>query len=252
MMVAANLATRFNVPLAVVDDFDGQNFMSSGPRCKGNVPGAGDLILVDDTVHRGDAMFQAVREMGGSAGSILRPFKVDTWKVVPAAAIVSGKQSVCLHGAVLPSPRVFAWNWLNSWLSEKTVVDFDGVLCKDPDFFDDDPEAYEDHIAGLPPLWLPTKQPHAIVTHRLERFRETSYKWLKNFNLHNAPMTMRSDGTAAERRVSCSPYGVWKGQCFKSLPDAVLFVESDALQARRIFKVAGKTVYCPSEDLVLS
>jgi hypothetical protein len=241
------------VPLTSIDFFcRHQEFYTSGERAKGRESSTGKVLLVDDSATICTAIKKSCQRLRSSADHTA-PFKYLDWDVYPTVLFGSPNMNgrPYLMAKNVAHPRVFAWNWLDSWATSKTLFDFDGVLCQDPVIFDDNPAAYEEHIRHLPPLYVPKRPILGIVTNRLERFREATEEWLKAFNVKYKHLIMRPEKTAKERRVA-GPYGLWKGQNFLEMSEAQLFVESDQQQSERIFKLARKPVLWPAGDRMYS
>lgn len=222
MLPAAIIATELNVPLGMV----GSRGTGGGQRLDRTGGGAGQVLVVDDSVGSGHAMREARKRKPGAlyAAVYMRP----------------GKQSlVDIYGEMLPRPRVFAWSLWHSVMIESCLVDFDGVLCVDPTVREDDQDAYAAWLREAVPLYRPRKV-GGIVTNRLERYRRDTEMWLDRHGIEYGSLIMQPYATPRERRKQ-SDTAAFKAAAYAA-SDAPLFVESYDKQAARIAELAGKPV----------
>lgn len=195
MIPATMLATRWNVPMAMCG-----GSVAGGDRIggDGDIPGEG-VLLVDDSVLTGNSMRRAkarLIEQGIPASEIttFAPF------VAPDA---EGEVDHVVYR--LSPPRLFEWNIWNNVLTWNIAFDMDGVLCFDPERFDDDGPEYEAALRDAVPRFLPRQEVGAIVTNRLERWREVTMDWLERHGVSYRKLVMQPYDTAAERRASSDP-----------------------------------------------
>lgn len=142
-------------------------------------------------------------------------------------------------------PRIFQWNWLRHYRLQRTLFDFDGVLCEDwagPPEQDED-QAFRDHVCNVKPLYLPRQPILGVVTSRLERYRDESTKWLRQHGVSWQGLMMHPAETPQERRAA-GDHAERKAAEYARRSEAELFVESDARQAKRIAEFAKKPVLC--------
>jgi len=230
-LAGAILATELHLPLGLVgapEPLEGRRLAELGAE----VPAAGPVLLVDDSWSTGGAM-EAARERLRAQG---------VSDVVTCALYVTeaGRRALDLWQRVVSPPRIFRWNLWGSARTARVMCDLDGVLCEDPDAFDDDGEAYRQAIASARPRCRPLGPVHSIVTNRIERWRAVTAAWLRRHGVAPGALFMQPHATAAERRAA-GDYGAWKGRVYRA-SDALLFVESDEAQARRIREVSGRPV----------
>lgn len=237
---AAIVAQILGVPLVGLDHFAQHGFHRSfavGRMADVAPPGAGRVLVIDDSVHRGAAFDQAKRVVDSSG----------RWQAIYAALYgcdetpETGRPDVLLRS--IPRPRLFAWNWLGHGDLARTLFDFDGVFC--PDGPADEAPEYGPWLAGAPALHIPTVPIRGIVTHRLEPWRETSRRWLEEHGIKFGTLNMHPGRSADERRRSV--YGEWKGRIYEADEGAMLFVESSATQAKIIAAVSKKPVLCTAD-----
>ena len=126
-------------------------------------------------------------------------------KVFYAAIYVTeqAKQLVDFYFDECPLPRVFEWNIMDHIVLSNACVDMDGVLCRNPTPEEnDDGEKYVKFIQTAKPLFIPQHKIKAIVTCRLEKYRELTEQWLKAHGVKYDKLYMMSYKTAAERRMA--------------------------------------------------
>jgi uncharacterized HAD superfamily protein len=199
------------------------------------------LLVVDDTSSDDSVTMSHLREVLGGFNHGL-----DITFAAVYRASESSKVDCCYD--TIPQPRMFGWNWFRHWNLRQSMLDFDGVLCEDwkhrPEQTED-PEFLE-HVTNAKPLYIPDVPVQAIVTSRLEQYREESEAWLKRHGVqYNAlvmhpaktPEARRAVGDHAERKAMAYAKG------YKS-KNTILFVESDERQAAKIAAITKKPVLC--------
>jgi len=252
LMVANRLALALNVPMGEPDTFRAAGFFHGGARYRDKraLPTEGRVLLLDDSTLSGRALGEAAEKLGGTLPG---PFRCGSFEIIPAVFYATNPAMTSRHLRVLPSPRIFAWNWAHCHAAREFLWDFDGVICEDPKTPEDDEHRYVAELAGLRPRWVPTWPIRGIVTHRLERRRALTSVWLAAHGVEPLPpMIMRPEASAAERRAQGDQDGTWKGRVYAADKGARLFVESDLRQAARIHDVSGKPVLCPLADEFLA
>lgn len=235
-LVASMVALRLQLPM--VDLESGHAYGRSGK--PGERPKR--VMLVDDSLNSGRAMSRAMSTLvSRSPGIDVRkvvvygPYKpLDPPRVFPDLALEE------CHG-----PRVFEWNWTKHIRLPRWAVDMDGVLCRDPvKGENDDGPRYLQFIREAEPMYLPQRRVHAIVTARLDRYREETAKWLERHGVEYGALIMMEHATKAER-MAAGGRGAWKAEQAKAL-GVEMFVESNVGQARTIAANARIAVYCPT------
>lgn len=188
------------------------------------------ILVVDDSVHSGRSMREAREIMGEDADMVtacvyLRPGMED---------------EVDVFARRLASPRLFAWNWTGSVLLEHCLCDMDGIICTDHDVFDDDGPEYVQALRDVRPLHLPQRQVGAIVTARLDRWRDLTWDWLEDHRVECGDLVMAPFAKAAERRQYGN--GRFKADVYGEDENALLFIESSKPQAEDIHRRTGRPV----------
>ena len=147
----------------------------------------------------------------------------------------------CLE--LVDTPRIFQWNIMNHRHLEKACLDLDGVLCIDPTHEqNDDGEEYIKFCLNAKPLFIPYFKIGNIVTSRLEKYRSETESWLKRQGIEYEKLHMMQYKTAAERRKD-NKYGEYKARVYIET-NSTLFIESERRQARIIYKLSRKPVFC--------
>lgn len=130
------------------------------------------VLVVDDSLNRGQAMRKA-RERLGHLYKDIR-FTFAAIYVVP-----DGRDDVDIAFEVISLPRIFEWNFIHHVYLEHAVVDIDGVLCCDPlDREADNERAYLRFIENAVPLYIPTRHIACLITARPEVYRQQTQAWL--------------------------------------------------------------------------
>jgi uncharacterized HAD superfamily protein len=230
MLPATLVATRMHLPLGMA----GCPTVHGGSRIGDLKARKGRILLVDDSALTGKSMAEAKARLvaGGVAEEDI---------VTCAIYAAPGVAGIDLFVEETTPHRFFEWNMWNSWATKRLMSDMDGVICKDPSAFDDDGPLYEKDIATAPPKFVPRTQVRAIVTNRLERWRDVTRHWLNRHGISVGTLVMRPEATAAERRSKGDP-AAFKAEAFKADPEAWMFVESHDVHAQRIAAISGKPV----------
>ena len=121
-------------------------------------------------------------------------------------------------------------------------TDLDGVLCENPD------ESlvhnylyYSNFLRVTKPKSLPPFEVQEIITGRSRRYRAVTEKWLSEHGVLYKELVMIPSGSL-DRRIMAE----FKAKVYK-FSSATVFIESDLFQARLIFALTGKLVYCIEE-----
>ena len=208
----------------------------------------GKVAIIDDTVMTGNSL-RAI------ASVVSQKFP----NAITAAVYVNplARKKPDLWVRDLGWPHLLEWNIFNSVLSPNVAMDFDGILCHDcPRGSDDDGPKYLEFIRNAKPLYVPRKVPvPLIVTARIERYREETEKWLRRHGINFNKLVMHPAATLAERNrddiaaYKAKHFGAWAAT-HTPRPAPLLFIESEDWQARRISKLTGQMVVCPSTGRV--
>lgn len=228
MIPAAIVATALGARLGIAG---GPSFFGSRQKHK-VLPEGGKTLLIDDSIHTGKAMSAAI--------TLFDPhIAVDYTCAVYAHSM--SLNSVDFYAEVLDGERIFQWNFTGIKATEKYCWDLDGVICTDPTVFDDDGEDYANHILNeVQPMYLPQVKVKAIVTNRVERWRQATASWLSRYGVEYEHLIMQPWKTAAERRANSSPEE-FKATHLRAL-GGTAFIESHDHQARKIASLSNRPV----------
>ena len=231
MIPATMLSVQMNRPLGMV----GSNEAHGGFRS--DVDGLPDhgVLLVDDSVNTGRAMRDAKQKLVDQG---VKEEAIKTYAVVASPEAVN---EVDYHSVVLPRPRIFEWNLFGNDLARYVMFDMDGVMCFDPEAFDDDGEEYHRSIREATPRFLPTRPVHSIVTNRIERWRQTTEEWLSLHGVKYGELVMQQYDTAAARRRHSHP-AQFKAEHYGD-SDAWLYVESHDQIGKQIADLSHRPVF---------
>ena len=241
-LLPANLiALYMNLPLADVDGLLNKKIISSGhrlPQNRKNIFGKKDLkiLVIDDSVASG-VQIQKIKK-------ILEPVNSE-YQILYAAVYVSrhGKNFVDNYFQILNQPRCFEWNIFHHALLEKSCVDIDGILCRDPtEEENDDGEKYRYFIENVKPYIIPTEKIGWLVSCRLEKYRELTEKWLNKHDVKYDKLIMM-DLPDKKTRRRLGNHAEYKAKIYNKTK-AKFFIESSREEAEKIAKLSGKDVYC--------
>ena len=235
---ASLIATTLHLPLFAATR-QGLIDLGHGRRLERADTSTGRYLIVDDSAFRGVSLAAAATATG-----------LPRQRLITAVVYALPRSAALAHGGIdmiqriVAFPRFFEWNLLNHRMASHMMCDIDGVICRDPAAPDDDSDDYAAALHSAAPYHLPRRRKiHTLVTHRLERWRELTCAWLKQYDVQFAELVMAPQTTAAQRRAEMRPYGRWKGSLYRRSP-CRLFVESSRAQAIEIHRTSGKPVLC--------
>lgn len=113
-----------------------------------------------------------------------------------------------------------------------TCYDLDGVIC-DEEYVVDEREY---NIAGI--LLKPEEEVFAIITGRLEKYRNITETWLKKHEIRYKYLIMKPNHL---KGVKNTPK--FKAKHYKFYKESGLFIESHTWQAEKIAFYSGKPVF---------
>ncbi len=240
-MLAASLAALYlNLPLSDVFSFaKSQAWWRNKPI---ETTETARILLLDDSLNGGNAMQGAIETIKQTRGL----FGLD----IVRAAVYGRSTSVEKGNADLilepvDGERVFEWNLWKHRLLESSVVDIDGVLCRDPTAEEnDDGPRYRKFLETVEPLYEPYRTLGWIATTRLEKYRALTEAWLTRHGIRYRGLTMLDLPDAQTRRAK-GGRAEFKARVYSQLK-AELFIESDHRQAVTIAKLSGKPVIAMS------
>ena len=235
MIPASVLSTMLGARLAVLGD---TSTCYGGWRIDNLIKCRGDkILLVDDSSFTGNSILQAKKILD----------KKCTTLVIYVTS--SSKNKLDIYSKITPPDRIFQWNFLAKSLTHTWCFDMDGVICTDPDHFDDDGTGYEKALINAKPLYLPQTKIKAIVTNRIERWRKITMDWLSKHEVDYDELIMQPFETAVERRQK-SNSAVFKSEHYLKYTNSKLFIESSEWQAKKINELTGKHVLCTENFII--
>jgi len=254
MLVATMLGCHLNLPVLGLDAYlAGSKYwwMNLGVRSRSQSD-SGDVesvvgslkphrvLVVDDSASTGNSVINAHKMVKKA-----RLAKTVQTAVVYASPDLSeGKQGKIDHiFRSLSFPRLFEWNWLHHMGMSDTCFDIDGVLTEDPaPGVDDDGPIYRDYLQKCPPQFIPSRKVKAVVSCRLEKYRDLTETWLKKHGVRYGQLFLMQYATR-EERIRDGQHGIFKAKVAREV-GASLFVESSIRQAAQIYKGADIPVLC--------
>lgn len=248
--LAANLlALYMNLPYTDVDNYISQGNLRTGNtrRCANWIKSIGDakkVLVVDDSISSG----RAIKE----AKDLVRRSDMGAEHLYLAVyALENNIHMLDIYFEICHMPRMFEWNYMHHWALEYSCVDFDGVLCENPKFWEnDDRKRYVRFIKDAQPKLIPTKKIGYIVTTRLEKYRRNTEEWLRKYGIEYNHLIMMDLDSGRERWKSGN-HGVYKGEFFRNT-NCSIFIESSYEQAVEICRISGKQVFCVDKSVLIT
>ena len=243
------LALNLQVPLASLDELMEDTRLTVGQRLQSRhaptrASEAKHILIVDDSVWEGRAIRKAKERLAGHP--------VADRVIWGALYSRRGSDPALLDTtfAFVGTPRAFQWNILHHTDGPLYCMDMDGVLCRDPEKAqNDDGAAYDDFLRNAVARNIPTTEIGWIVTARLEKYRPQTEEWLRAHGVRYRELIMHPAQTAAERQ-SRGDHAAFKADAYRRV-GALLFIESDADQAREISAIAKMPVFCTDTQAMI-
>lgn len=243
LMAASMISLYLNLPLTDIDLLLEGKFLSTGGTKNKkewikNVKDAKKILLVDDSIVTGTAYQKAMKKLENSK------YKD---KIISLVIIATEKTKDIpdMYFDICEYPRMFEWNFMHHQdLLKKACVDIDGVLCQDPtEEENDDGPKYKKFITTVKPRVIPSAKIGWLVTTRLEKYRKETEEWLKKNHIEYEHLIMM-DLPSKEERIRLGNHGKYKGEEYKKIEDAIIFIESSVHQAPVIANISGKPAFC--------
>jgi len=239
ILPAALLSLHRNCHLITLQQLMNNDMSWRQPLRRGNVKVEGDTILViDDSVNTGATIRATKAKIQGTRCGYNVEF--GTLYVRP-----DFQRNIQQYYRKILIPRCFEWNLFNSVQMRRSCLDLDGVLCADVVFREEETgegfRLWLDHVNNAKPRFIPSLPVYAIVTSRLEKYREPTVKWLARHGIQYQELIMSPHSSVEKRRLA-RDHGKLKAKYFKSQDDAFLFIESSEHQAVEISRLSKKPV----------
>lgn len=241
MLVATIISEFINVPLIDINSFVSGQKPSGGNRLTLiNKESSNKVLVVDDTCYSGSSMKNAREKL-----------KDFDYNFIYCCAYLEGKgeNEVDIYlddvrkytvGSQIPIV-LYEWNLTQHYpfIMQRCLYDIDGVFCVDP-CDERNTEEYEKYIENAIPFIIPKVPIGGIVTYRLNKYRDITNEWLNKQGIKYSNMYMFNANSWDERNNSGISSEQFKALIYKSLPNMILFIESDDYQAQQIYKLSGK------------
>lgn len=146
---------------------------------------------------------------------------------------------------------LYEWNIFHQhpFVMESCMYDIDGVLCVDPPD-DKNTIAYESYIQNAVPLITPTGRIGTIVSYRLIKYWDVTDEWLKSHHITYNSLYLFDAQSREERNQSNISPAQFKAEYYARDRKARLFVESNDNQARQIYEITHKPVFCVETNIM--
>lgn len=251
LVPASHIAALLNTPLQTLTEVlhqvdPGQDYTLR------DVPRVGiprHVLLVDDTSNTGMRIREAER-------IIKRRWRGTKLTTVAMCSASNSDYQPDLYFESSRTPRLFAWNMFNHDNTMDIAVDLDGVVCLDPTPAEnDDGRRYRSFVKKAPLKAVPVKPVKAVITGRLERYRQDTRRWLRRKNIPFHSLLMNDAPSARYRReqrfeingVEVDQISEFKSRMIREVKP-ILFVESNLQQAIHIHNLTGVNTYAFDHD----
>jgi adenine/guanine phosphoribosyltransferase-like PRPP-binding protein len=194
------------------------------------------VLLVDDAVYSGNSMATAVKAIRSTNKDI---------RISKASLIIdkASKDKVDYYHKFVEPPRVYEFG--NGVLA----VDLDGVLCGDcPQNVDEDEKLYIEWLSNARPYLIPSFEIDAVVTSRLERYRNLTEEWLKKHRVRYRSLHMWDIDSKTQRHGNFGAYKIKKLLHLK--PD--MYWESNWSLSKEIWEETRIPTLCIDRMTLLS
>lgn len=236
-MLPANLiALYLNKPYTDIDSFVDERIYDFGERGKSlNTKKIDKILLIDDSICSGNALNKVKQKI--KQKKLSSNILFGSIYATPESA-----NKVDIFFEIVETPRVFQWNLFHhNDVIPHSFMDIDGVLCPNPPVDDDGP-IYKEYIANAPLLFRPSVEIDTIISCRLEKYRLITESWLQTNEIKYKKLIMLDMQNKIDR-IKWGKHGAYKGNAYKN-SDAILFIESSWIEAKTIFKISKKPVFC--------
>jgi glycosyltransferase involved in cell wall biosynthesis/uncharacterized HAD superfamily protein/hypoxanthine phosphoribosyltransferase len=248
LLAASLLALYLNLPFTDVDGLCERRVLETGlyrkfgkvfdfSRCK-------KVLVIDDSINSGASMNKAKSAIQGAN----LPYEV-YYAAVYATSI--SYEFVDFWCEIVDQPRYFEWNVMHHPDLQRSCVDLDGIICRDPtESENDDGANYRRFLVSAEPLVRPTMEIGWIVTCRLEKYRHLTEEWLKKQSIKYRNLVMM-DLPDKKTRLALGSHALFKAEVYES-SQAILFIESSFDQAQEIARISRKDVLCKETNQMIS
>lgn len=253
ILAASLIAEYINCPLIDIDSFCSGAKPTGGARLRYWKPkhteGKKKVLVVDDTTWDGRSKIAAKRKLQPFAGDYDFVYCVVYLEGPGKGSVDFWLEDVTMYTNGFKENVLYEWNIIhhNENTMRGSMWDIDGVMCVNPPD-ERNEEEYLRYIKDATPLFIPTAPIGGICSYRLRRNADVTIGWLNKQGVRYASLSLFPAETWEERNASGISPEAFKARCFSMASWARLFIESDDLQAQRIFKLSGKPVYCTESN----
>ena len=249
MLVASLIGLYLNLPFADLHSFiDGKIYQTGTTRRQKNwinsAYEAEHVLVVDDSISTGEAI-RKTKSLMQNAKLNCKVTYCAVYAVITAIPYIDFYFEICNH------PRIFEWNYMHSWILEKSCVDIDGVLCDDPGIQEAlIKKKYEEFLLNATPKLIPTKKVGYLITGRKEQYRIVTENWLTKNGIEYENLIMLPDEKSFEDMGNLE-YAEYKAGIYAKT-DCFLFIESNYEQAVKICELSGRQVFCVENHMLIT
>lgn len=250
MLVANLLSLYLNVPLVDFDTMLEEKFLSCGttkirkdwPQNYNNIR---KILIVEDSSSSG----KSLKRLKEKLENFIYKDKVI---ILTIYVTEETRKMSDIYFEKIDGARMFEWNYLHHVSVKNACFDIDGVLCRDPkEEENDDGERYKKFLLEVEPRIIPTFKIGTLVTARLEKYRVETEEWLRRNNIKYENLIMLNLKNK-EERLKSGTHGKFKGEIYKKIEKAYIFIESDPKQAEEIANISKKMVFCVENQKIYS
>ena len=252
MIPAYYISSIFNLPCISIDELYNNIIQTKGDRqIKTLNNDKISVLIVDDSFNLGNSLKRVINILPRTYNNKLITYHFLSVYSSENSNFNDFKESIfeTLNTLlILKQPRIFQWNYRNHFIAKRACYDLDGVLCIDPtDIENDDGENYINFILNAKPLYVPHYEIYAIVTSRLEKYRDITEQWLIRNNIKYKNLFMLNLNSK-EERIKMNCHASYKSEIYKNLDNTIIFFESNKNQSIEICKLSQKPVICLEND----
>lgn len=207
------------------------------------------ILVIDDTVFYGSQM-RKNREL------LKQEAPNEKFIFASIYCYVNSKSEVDYYYKGLSYPHILEWNIFNSPLVKHMSFDIDGIFCENiPIDICKDEDLYTEYLNNIKPIYnrIPKLfKARALVTGRLEKYRDITEKWLEKYDFNYNELIMFPNELEEKRNNNHSfEVGSYKGIIMTKINEP-FFVESELSEAKIIKRIYNSgTVICPNQRVCL-
>ena len=245
LFVGSIIAEFLHKPLYTPTSFLEGNTLGNGLALSNTRTNFNKYLVIDDSTSSGNS-FKNIQQLF-----------LDRSEQFIYVAAIGAKQDMPYCDIILDCVeefRLFELNFFrSSWVCH-CIFDIDGVLCKDPQpGIDLDEEKYINHLNNVEPLYLPQFPILSLCSHRLMKYASQTQQWLKKYNIEYNMLYLLDFNSIEEKleKINSPELLNMKSWVYKQYPNALMFVESNFEEAKRIFQNTNRPILCIEKNIIL-